>query len=227
MWGMSAEQKRFMFTNKCPLCSRYTLPTYELPDGRKVPWYTYLGSMDRGALARCRRCTQTWPVFAAQQVAVQPAAAPAAGPTNVELIETIRSEDPLGDEIRRIDNSGAATSVRRLKFSRRWTQRYEVLVDRTERSGSGFDLSAGGLLRLKAESESAIKRTYGITGESEQTFSEELELTLQPHTAVVLTVHWKRIWQEGVAVIHSPTGLARVPYRAITGVTFDQTSVNA
>lgn len=223
MWGLSREQTRYNWTSTCPNCKKFILPRYQLPDGTPVSMLTAYPKMDRSTRSRCRKCGFTWAVFADQAA---PAPVPAAAPARVEIVETSRTEDPLGDDIRRIDNSGSATSVRRLKFSRRWTQRYEVLVDRTESSGFGIDLSPGGLIGLKASTEDAVKRSYGISDESEQTFSEELELTLQPHTAVVLTVHWKQIWQEGVAVVHAPTGVARVPYRAVTGITFDQTSAN-
>ncbi|MGQ0840615.1 hypothetical protein [Actinokineospora sp.] len=220
---MSSEQSRFMWSNKCPLCRRFTFPKFELPDGTRLGLITFLPTMNRAALARCGRCKGTWPVFAG----APPAAVAPACHFTVEVVETARTEEPLGDEIRRIDNSGSATSVRRLKATRRWTQRCEVLVERTQSTSSGMDLSPGGLLSIKTGAEDAVKRTYSMSMEDEQTFEEEVELTLLPHTAVVLTLHWKRIWQEGLVIYSDASGLARVPYRAVSGITFDQTSVSA
>ncbi|MGH3432464.1 MAG: hypothetical protein ACRDQB_06475 [Thermocrispum sp.] len=74
-----------------------------------------------------------------------------------------------------------------MQVSRKWTRRYEVHVERTESSSSGIDLSPVGLAGVKASTDNAVQRSYGVGGEDEETFAEEVELTLQPHTAVVLT----------------------------------------
>lgn len=58
----------------------------------------------------------------------------------VELRETHRSEEPLGEEGRQIDNGSAGTVVRSLKVSRRWSKTYRVGGETTRTVAASADL---------------------------------------------------------------------------------------
>jgi hypothetical protein len=77
------------------------------------------------AMATCSHCGQSWNVFAP----VQPSASASPGALVVHrIVETARTEELIGDELRKleermIDNSSTSTSsVRRLRATRRWAE---------------------------------------------------------------------------------------------------------
>src|SRR5690348_14899694 len=75
---------------------------------------------DRSGMDQWPDCKYTWPIFAAQ----------AAGPslnTDTQIIETVRSEEPLGTDERVVDNSRSATSLRRsFTIRKEWTKEIQL-----------------------------------------------------------------------------------------------------
>jgi len=100
MFGLSKEQSSFQFTSKCPLCNGWPIiPRYFKPNGNRLSALIPLALMDREALAECPKCNQQWQVFAASQAKVkQPK-------YEVSFTEINRTEEPIGEEQRVIDNS--------------------------------------------------------------------------------------------------------------------------
>ena len=141
-----------------------------------------------------------------------------------QIVETVRTEEPLGDELRKIDNSSTATSsVRRLRAARRWVKKCDVQIERASTTTHGLDLAVYDLGGYHSAIEAAVKQNYAIGTEEEQTFDEEIEVTVPPRTSVQLCLHWKRLWQEGYVVLAEPDGQSIcVPFRTAIGVTFDQ-----
>jgi hypothetical protein len=104
----------------------------------------------------------------------------------------------------------------------------DVQVERASTTTHGLDLAVHDLGGYHSAIEAAVKRNYAISTEEEQTFDEEIEVTVPPRTSVQLCLHWKRLWQEGYVVLAEPDGRTiRVPFRTVIGVTFDQESVDA
>jgi hypothetical protein len=69
----------------------------------------------------------------------------------------------------------------------------------------------------------AVHRHFGIGDEIEQTFEEEIELSIPPHTVIEFVLEWKWIWQRGVATGTDTSGAEiRLRFRAVVGLTFDQ-----
>lgn len=228
MFGRSKEQDYFTLTNKCPLCRKFTMPQYTEPGGAPMSTATAFlrfKSLDKQVRVTCRRCGGSWNHFAA---ADQPLPMPS-DELVVRITETVRTEEPIGDETRRVDNSGTSTStVRRLRVTKRWLQKCEVQVEQSHTSGGGAELAVGTVAKYKSTTEAAVKRNFAIGTEDEQTFEEEIEITVPPRTLVQLRLRWKRIWQEGYADLTDPQGnTARVLFRTVVGVTFDQESVDS
>jgi phage FluMu protein Com len=120
MSKLSSEQWRWKLTNKCPRCGRFVLmPTYLAPDGSEVPLSSVFLQPGSYVSAMCPQCRGTWLVYASQQPA------PPAEPT-IHITESCRTEEPIGDEVRRVDNSACAMAVtKRLRISKRWLQKCE------------------------------------------------------------------------------------------------------
>lgn len=157
----------------------------------------------------------------------------AAGPTNtateprvvsITTTEQGRSEERLGVERRKIDNSRSATSsVRRLRAQRTWSRKSEIFFERATKGSSSAGLNIQGVGSLKAAAEKSFRESLALSGEEQQTFEEGIEVTIPARTAVEVLLHWKTIWQEGVLAIEMDDGETyKIPYRVTVGMTFDQ-----
>jgi hypothetical protein len=216
-------------------------PAYSTPDGTPVSSYS-LGGLrqrysfgplglllqfkDKQTRAVCSRCGHSWNIYD-----YAPSSMPASRGDLVvyRIVETVRTEEPLGDELRKIDNSGTSTSsVRRLRATKRWAKKCDVQIERASIKTHGLDLAAHEFARYHTAVEAAVKVNYAIGAEEEQTFDEEIELTVPPRTNVQLCLHWKRLWQEGYVVLKGQDDQTlSIPFRTIIGITFDQESIDA
>jgi len=100
-------------------------------------------------------------------------------------------------------------------------------MDRATTTTEGTEVALGDLGGYRATVETEVRRNYAISSEEEQTFEEEIELTVPARTNVQLCLHWKRLWQEGYVVVSQGDQRMTIPFRAVIGVTFDQESVDA
>jgi len=254
---LSREQKTFNRTHRCIKCGRRMLnPAYSLPDGTVVSpnrlrgmlqgaaaWgagsvlmhgigaipgavvggLAGVGFRDAQTRATCSRCGHCWDVFAL----TEPIPTPQGELGVQQIVETMRTEELIGDELRRVDNSSSSTSlVRRLRATRRWAKTYDIQVERTSTTTQGLDVALHDLAGYRSVVEAAVKQNYAISTEEEQTFEEEIELTVPARTNVQLCLHWKRLWQEGYVVISDGNVAANIPFRTVIGVTFDQESID-
>jgi hypothetical protein len=245
----STQHLRLWATHRCDACHKFFLqPKLFYADGAPAStqalqrWITgdmartvarpllgEPGAPDRrfaDAYAACPRCGHRWPVFGGG-TAPEPAAP--AGPAPFELHETMRTEEPLGEERRQIDNSQSSVECeRRFRVAKEWTRR--VVVDRekasTRRGEAGLALD--GLIKVGGALERELRDRYSVTDEARHLYEEEIALKVGARTRVVVLLAWKRIWQHGEAVALAPDGArVTVPYRVAVGVTFDQTQYDA
>jgi hypothetical protein len=215
VFGVSPEYERWQNSRKCPGCGMKVMLRFALPDGTKVSMFNLIPLMDKRTILSCPKCGGSWPMFGT--------ATPPATIETVRVMETSRVDEAIGQEVRRIDNSGPAGAVRRIKATRRWARRVEFSTEDTRTSNQGVDFALTSLIRFKADAETAVHRHFGIVEEVEQTFEEEVELSIPPRTVVEFVLEWKRIWQQGVAIGTDTSGAEiRLPFRAIVGLTFDQ-----
>lgn len=160
-----------------------------------------------------------------QQYPTPPVAAPAdwSAAARVELIETDQYDEPLGEEVRVIDNQHSTTGViRNVRASREWTRSVSIGSDRSRTYGA----EAGGgpsWLSVKGHIEQQLHRTYSAESQEKQVFAEEIQITVPAWTSVRVVLRWKRIWQRGIArVIQGDGSLVEVPFQVVVNVTFDQ-----
>ncbi|MBG0567386.1 hypothetical protein [Actinoplanes aureus] len=146
-----------------------------------------------------------------------------ADPRVLDIVETGRVERPVGTDTRKIDNSGSGSDVtRNIKASRRWTQSCGVEMESLRTRSGGVDFSVADFLSLKGSLETQVRKLYSISTEQEQTFEEEIGVTVPPHTALVVVMEWKRIAQQGRIRLTVPQrGIVELPFEIDLGITFD------
>jgi hypothetical protein len=220
MRRLSKEHRKFKITNRCPKCRKFIMqPRYYRHDGSAYPLITLI--LDNLATAECPRCRQRWAVYDYPE--------PMEGLAVVqELVETVRAEEPIGDEFLTIDNSATSTSsLRRLKVTRRWAQKCDIQIERATTSTNDIILSVPyNLVKYGSKLETAVKKDYGISIGEEQTFEEEIELTVPARTIVKVRLSWKRLWQEGYATVMIESVQVKIPFRTVLGITFDQKTID-
>lgn len=152
----------------------------------------------------------------------QQPAGPVPLPEIIEYVETSETEEPLGQEVRIIDNRQSNTGVTRsVKASREWTTNLTVGTEKTRTLGAevGFEK----WLSVKGKIESELQRNYSMETGGKHLFEESLTITAPPRTTIRLVLHWKRVWQNGVVRLsHHDGTITEVPYKFVVNVTFDQ-----
>lgn len=151
-------------------------------------------------------------------------------PPTTEVVETRRVEEPLGDEVREIDNSRSSSPIaRKLFVSREWTQTYSIENQDTEKIGGSLGVQSAGIIDLKATAETALQKRYQLSFNEKRVHSEELTLNISPHTKVRVVLRWKQAWQCGLVLVTDPRSeeQARVSFKVSQGLTFDLEQVES
>lgn len=206
----------------CPFCGarQYGIPRLYKADG------TPIGFWDNAALRECRHCHQKYPRRVRNADSLFPSSPQVVG--ILDVVEVDRTEEPLGEEIRTIDNSASDITVTRvLRATKDWMQSYSVEAERARVTGQGLEIGPKEVGTFKANAEETLRRKYSLSNEVRQTFSEEIGLTVPARTKIRLTIQWKRIWQRGfVRIQHGPDRVIEVPFQMAVGLTFDQSQVD-
>lgn len=139
-------------------------------------------------------------------------------------VETKRSEEFIGDEDRVIDNSQSSVKIsRRFSVGKEWVKSYVIEHERAEVDLHEINIGIDSY-SLKKLSEQSIIKKYSITEELREIHQEEVEVEVPARTKIRIRFHWKWLWQHGLLNFEDEHGRAiNVPYKVITGVTFDQT----
>lgn len=149
---------------------------------------------------------------------------PVPEPQILGFVETGQVEEPLGQEVRVIDNRQSGTGVTRsVKASREWSRSLTLGTEQTRSA----ELEAGAKftkwLSIKGKIEAELQRNYSMETSSKHVFEESLTISAPPRTTIRLVLHWKRIWQEGVVRLsHYDGTISEVPYKFVVNITFDQ-----
>jgi hypothetical protein len=143
----------------------------------------------------------------------------------VELVETQRIEEPLGEERRVIDNSHSNAAVqRKMTVSKQWSQR--IAIDEETATAVKGEAGAKVFVNLKLEAERRIQEKYSTSTEIRKTYSEEVVITVPARTRIEMVFAWKQVWQCGIIRVHARDGsIAELPYRLCLEATFDQKQV--
>lgn len=148
--------------------------------------------------------------------------------SSINIVETIRSEEPVGEEQRAIDNSGSAINLtRRFTVSKEWSQSYTVQYERVRSSGGEFNLGIADKAGIKLTIQEALKSQYSISDETRRAYAEEVVLEIPAKTRLRVFFHWKRIWQHGIIKLRDQRNREiEIPFQVVIGLTFDQTQVD-
>lgn len=124
----------------------------------------------------------------------------------LELIDVGDEEDPLGDDVRLIDNGrSGSTLTREITASREWRRSVTIGMAKTV-SGSagatvGFD-SVG----LKASIEATLRENYSDETETKQVFSETITISVPPRTSIRVVLSWKALVRSGIVRVTETDG---------------------
>lgn len=138
------------------------------------------------------------------------------------VTETHRSEEPVGTETRRIDNTaGTSRLTRTIRVTREWSR--TVSLDLNTSHGASARAQIGpNWLELRTSVEQTLSCTYSVSAGRREEFAEEIGVEVEPGTALAIVLVWKRLWQHGVVQVLSRGRQVEVPFRVAVGITFDQ-----
>jgi hypothetical protein len=129
------------------------------------------------------------------------------------------AEPLVRDAPRVIDNAGDATVTRTITASKGWKRTHTIEKERSTKVAASIKAGTFGIA-----AETALSTKYGVSTEETYTFTEEVSITVPPHSRVSLILAWKRTIRKGVLRYFDEAGfgLIDVPFSVVTGVTFDQ-----
>jgi hypothetical protein len=139
----------------------------------------------------------------------------------VDIVETGTSYESIGDEDRVGENkSRNSTATRTYRVVREWTRTWQFTEEAS--AGGGIKAKAGpDWLRLEANIAAQIKESYSMTRTERREFSDEVGLQISPGASVVLTLHWKQVWQHGIVKVKRRDEMLDVPFKVAKAITFD------
>ena len=223
--GASEEHRRFMSSGfRCPKCDvRLTnalgnfTTNYFAADGSKLSQWT--GGALRAETVGCPNCGHRW-----KRRGNSKTTAPV--DESFEIIETVRSEEFLGEDRRIIDNSAsAAGTMRKFAFTKEWSKSYRLEFEQARSAGAEFSLGASDA-GLKLSSENKLQSTYAVSRDTKETCAEEVSCEAPGRSILTIVVRWKRIWQHGYVEVSRPDAKIRIPFRVTVGMTFDQRQID-
>lgn len=138
--------------------------------------------------------------------------------------EAERYSEPLGDEVRIIDNTRSNSSTeRKITVSRQWSQTVALDMEKATEFGGSVDLKLPWSIGFNASAKQSVTRKYAISEGASRTYSEEVKINVLPHTRTTVTFHWRQVWQKGVVVGRDGEGHEiRAPFEVKLHPTFDQ-----
>jgi len=225
MFGVSNAFLKMRATGICPACGKFHLylNVYR-GDGRKCKPWELLSGFKPDVYQQCARCDTK--VYADPAQGHNSPWPPASQPMTprAEVTETHRSEEPIGEDRRSIDNTQSRSEfTRKISVSKGWTRTYEIEHSQETTLTGGLNVKASSLAQIEASAEQAIQERYAIAQTERQTYTEEVTVRVKGETHLHLTFLWKRIWQHGVVEMYQGNELVeKVPFRTVVGVTFDQ-----
>jgi hypothetical protein len=190
---------------------------YRQPDGTVISAGQHMGLLPKAALAECRSCAASWPVYrGGSAAALEPA-----GESSVETVETERSVEPHHSDPLELDNLDGTSPLRHtVTISQEWTQTVELDSERSkvENQTAGAELPGVGTFGRKAEA--AVKRTYSVSEGTKKVLTREFSFEVPPGTKRVVAFNYARVWQHGVVRVSEPDGsVAEIPFKVAVDMT--------
>ena len=136
--------------------------------------------------------------------------------------------EPRGTEEYNFDNSGSsATSVETLHISN--STQFILQFDTQSATLRAGQASIGfvDFARLEGQLQSALRSRFSLTERATLTVERTSQINVPAHAHVRVILSWKRVWEEGVVVLHTDSGHdVQLPYRMTVELTFDKTQTN-
>ena len=221
--GWSDEHKQFYSSGyRCPQCNERlmsslgTITVNFYSDKRElIPLWKM--AVYRADFAGCPKCNYLWKVKGTNQ--------PDA-PRKFEIlgiIETDRMEENIGTDKRTIDNSMSSVKLKRkFTISKQWAKTYSLEYEKVQVENSGLTIGID-KLDIKTGFEETIRKQFAISEETQEVYSEEVEIDVPGSTKLNVLFYWKRIWQCGfIRFRNQNVEELKIPFRVAVGVTFDQ-----
>ena len=222
LFGWSDEFRRFYSSGyRCPSCGKrllspfgtITLNFYSI-DGQKMPMWQF--ALLRADVAECPKCGRRWKVRVKSADPV------------FEIVETERSEESFGTDKRVVDNSKSSVKVtRRFSVQKEWSRTYSIEYERATSGGLGISGDVKKVLGFNAAIDLSVREKFCASDQIKEVYSEEIGVEVPALTKLAVLLHWKKVWQHGFVVCRGLNDEElKVPFRAVAGVTFDQTEVD-
>ena len=142
----------------------------------------------------------------------------------LDVTEIHRSEEPIGTETRRIDNTaGASRLTRTMRVTREWSRTVSLDLNASHGTSVGEQIGPN-WLELRTNVEQTLSRTYTASAGRREEFAEEIGVEVEPGTALTIVLAWKQLWQHGRVRVLSQGRQVDVPFRVAVGITFDQST---
>jgi len=122
-----------------------------------------------------------------------------------EFRPTRRFPEPAGTEEYNFDNSGSsATSVETLHISNsiQIVTQFDI-----QRATLHTGQASGGLMdfaKIEGQLRSALRSRLSLSGQTTLTIERKSEIHIPAYANVIVTLRWKRIWEEGIVSLFHP-----------------------
>lgn len=192
--GMSEEHRRFVASGGlCGQCgARLTKPlggwSANFYDAEQRKLSNWTGGGIRAETVECPKCNHRWKMYG-DAPALQPA-----GASMIEVLETTRSEEFLGEDRRVIDNSkSSGTPSRSFSFGKEWSKTFHVEMERARSDGAELTMGSKDAAGLRLSSEEKLRRTYAVSEDTKETTTETVTCEVPAWRKLTVVVRWKRI----------------------------------
>lgn len=147
----------------------------------------------------------------------------------IQLVETKRIDEPLGTEIREVDNSKSEIQVvRKFTVSREYVCAYTIDYEKTFGMNGDLLLGVANFSTIKAGLDRKITEKYSISSSQKRTYMEEITLTIPAKKKVLINLNWKQVWQCGVIRLRDTANKElEIPFRVSLEPTFDQQQIDS
>lgn len=144
--------------------------------------------------------------------------------------ETDRFGEPIGADVRTVDNSGSDVELARsMTISNSTERQFKFDLEKSSKVGGsvGLDATVHGVgAKLSTQAERAVKTVLSTSELQRHSVEEKLEFTAPARTLLTITLSWKRIWQRGEVTLRNANGeTLLLPYEESVGLDFDLSAV--
>lgn len=119
------------------------------------------------------------------------------------------------------------TVTRKFSVQKEWSRSYSIEYERATTGTLGVSGALKKTSGFTAGVEHAVREKFCASDETKEIYSEEISVEVPALTRLAVFLHWKKVWQHGVVTYHGLNGEnIEVPFKAVVGVTFDQSEVD-